>query len=99
MMEEESSLGSALKTATRWRSSPPIRLTLLSKQISLLSFTALRLSPECPELPQPDAHCQGPQLHPKKHHRLPPPALLTQDCAGDSGFRGQSWREEWWNWY
>ena len=85
-MEEESSLGGILKTGAGLRSSPPARLSLLSKQISLLSFTATRLSPGCLELPA------SPASPPKT-----PPALLTQGCAGGSGSeRGQSWRGECW---
>lgn len=76
-MEEESGLGSALKTRAGWRSSPPAHLSHLSKQGSLLSFTAPRISPGCLQLPQLGDHCQGPRLPPKKCRGLSSPALLT----------------------
>lgn len=65
MTEEESSLGGALKIGAGWRSSPPACLSLLSKQISLLSFTAPRVSPGCLELAQAGARSQSPRLPPK----------------------------------
>lgn len=97
MMEEESGLAGALKTGAGWRPSPPARLSLSSKQVCLLSFTAPRTSSGCLELAPLGAHSQGPWFPPEKCHRLPSPALLTWDCTGDLGSeRGQSWREERW---
>lgn len=95
MTEEKSSLGGTLKTGAEWRTSPPARLSLLSKQLGLLSFTAQRLTPGSPEPAQLGAHSHIPQPFPQKHHGLPSAALLTQHCAGHPGTeRGPGWREK-----
>lgn len=62
MTEGKSSLGGALKTGAGWRTSSPACLSLLNKQLGLLSFTAQRLTPGCPEPAQLDAHSHIPQL-------------------------------------